>query len=179
MHQFSLSNARAAPAAGFEGRSRSATAAAATVFAAAAASGKRAPFAHCRCMRLEGSHHWQQEDDAHDSRLSAGALACSSGRERASSGPSPRRRLPPVSASAGKSAGGAEADDGADSDADGGGGGADADAAGRPLRVERLLANLGYGKRQECAALVKRGRVTFAANGKAAKVLFWARGLLI
>lgn len=43
-------------------------------------------------------------------------------------------------------------------------------AAGKPLRVERLLANLGYGKRQECAALVKRGKVTLAASGKAAKV---------
>lgn len=40
----------------------------------------------------------------------------------------------------------------------------------KPLRVERLLANLGYGKRQECAALVKRGRVTLAASGKALRV---------
>lgn len=30
---------------------------------------------------------------------------------------------------------------------------------GRPLRVERLLANLGYGKRKECQGLVKQGRV--------------------
>jgi hypothetical protein len=30
---------------------------------------------------------------------------------------------------------------------------------GKPLRVERLLANLGYGKRREMQALVKQGRV--------------------
>jgi 16S rRNA U516 pseudouridylate synthase RsuA-like enzyme len=36
--------------------------------------------------------------------------------------------------------------------------------------VERLLANLGYAKRQECATLVKRGRVTLAASGKALRV---------
>ena len=34
------------------------------------------------------------------------------------------------------------------------------------MRVERLLANLGYGKRRECAALVKRGRVTLRNGGK-------------
>ncbi|KAJ9525514.1 hypothetical protein QJQ45_003277 [Haematococcus lacustris] len=30
---------------------------------------------------------------------------------------------------------------------------------GKPTRVERLLANLGYGKRRECQQLVKQGRV--------------------
>jgi hypothetical protein len=33
-------------------------------------------------------------------------------------------------------------------------------AAGKALRVERLLANLGYGKRRECQVLVKKGRAT-------------------
>ena len=33
------------------------------------------------------------------------------------------------------------------------------------MRVERLLANLGYGKRRECATLIKRGAVTNAETG--------------
>ena len=33
------------------------------------------------------------------------------------------------------------------------------------MRIERLLANLGYGKRKETTTLVKRGRVTLAASG--------------
>jgi hypothetical protein len=40
----------------------------------------------------------------------------------------------------------------------------------KPLRVERLLANLGYGKRQECAMMLKRRRVVYADTGKPAKV---------
>jgi hypothetical protein len=40
----------------------------------------------------------------------------------------------------------------------------------KPLRVERLLANLGYGKRQECAVMLKRRRVVYADSGKPAKV---------
>jgi hypothetical protein len=46
----------------------------------------------------------------------------------------------------------------------------DEEDTSKPLRVERLLANLGYGKRQECAALVKRGRVTLVDSGRPAKV---------
>ncbi|KAI8468519.1 MAG: pseudouridine synthase [Monoraphidium minutum] len=57
---------------------------------------------------------------------------------------------------------GADGDDGKDA-------GAPADPS-KPLRIERLLANLGYGKRQECATLVKRGRVTLAASGSALRV---------
>jgi len=41
--------------------------------------------------------------------------------------------------------------------------------AGKPLRVERLLANLGYGKRKECQILVNKGRAT-RANGDRLKV---------
>ncbi|KAG2493272.1 hypothetical protein HYH03_008409 [Edaphochlamys debaryana] len=37
---------------------------------------------------------------------------------------------------------------------------------GKPIRVERLLANLGYGKRRECAALIKQGRATLRNGGK-------------
>ncbi|WIA11802.1 hypothetical protein OEZ85_011894 [Tetradesmus obliquus] len=40
----------------------------------------------------------------------------------------------------------------------------------KPLRAERLLANLGYGKRQECALMLKRRRVVYADSGKPAKV---------
>jgi hypothetical protein len=49
--------------------------------------------------------------------------------------------------------------------------GFDGEAAtpGRPLRVERLLANLGYGKRQECAALVSKGRARHV-DGRRLKV---------
>ncbi|GLC33148.1 hypothetical protein PLESTM_000029900 [Pleodorina starrii] len=42
----------------------------------------------------------------------------------------------------------------------------DAPVAGKALRVERLLANLGYGKRRECQVLVKKGRVTTRDGGK-------------
>jgi hypothetical protein len=46
----------------------------------------------------------------------------------------------------------ADSDDGDDDD--------DGPAApGRSLRVERLLANLGYGRRKECQTMVKRGVV--------------------
>lgn len=31
-------------------------------------------------------------------------------------------------------------------------------SVGKPVRIERLLANLGYGKRKECQQLVARGR---------------------
>ncbi|EFJ43850.1 pseudouridine synthase mitochondrial precursor [Volvox carteri f. nagariensis] len=41
-----------------------------------------------------------------------------------------------------------------------------ATVAGKALRVERLLANLGYGKRRECQVLVKKGRVTRRDGGK-------------
>lgn len=37
---------------------------------------------------------------------------------------------------------------------------------GKPVRVERLLANLGYGKRQECAGMVKVGAVVTTAGAK-------------
>jgi 16S rRNA U516 pseudouridylate synthase RsuA-like enzyme len=37
------------------------------------------------------------------------------------------------------------------------------------MRVERMLANLGYGKRRECQQLVKKGRVT-RADGSRLKV---------
>jgi hypothetical protein len=43
-------------------------------------------------------------------------------------------------------------------------------AAGVPLRVERLLANLGYGKRRKCAALIKQGRLVYTDTGAPAKV---------
>ncbi|KAF5832150.1 pseudouridine synthase [Dunaliella salina] len=39
---------------------------------------------------------------------------------------------------------------------------------GKPVRVERLLANLGYGKRKECQMMVKKRRVL--AKGKPLKV---------
>ena len=41
---------------------------------------------------------------------------------------------------------------------------------GKPLRVERLLANLGYGKRKECTAMIKRKQLVYAATGQPAKV---------
>ncbi|KAG1671815.1 hypothetical protein FOA52_000192 [Chlamydomonas sp. UWO 241] len=57
-----------------------------------------------------------------------------------------------------------------DDDTTGGGDGDDETASpGRPLRVERLLANLGYGKRQECAALVSKGRARHV-DGRRLKV---------
>ncbi|MEW5303350.1 MAG: hypothetical protein WDW36_006051 [Sanguina aurantia] len=37
---------------------------------------------------------------------------------------------------------------------------------GKAMRVERLMANLGYGKRKECSALVQRSRVTTRAGEK-------------
>ncbi|GLI65502.1 hypothetical protein VaNZ11_009050 [Volvox africanus] len=42
----------------------------------------------------------------------------------------------------------------------------DAPVAGKAMRVERLLANLGYGKRRECQVLVKKGRVTTRDGGQ-------------
>ncbi|GIL75870.1 hypothetical protein Vretimale_5580 [Volvox reticuliferus] len=42
----------------------------------------------------------------------------------------------------------------------------EAPVAGKAMRVERLLANLGYGKRRECQMLVKKGRVTTRDGGK-------------
>ncbi|KXZ56284.1 hypothetical protein GPECTOR_1g249 [Gonium pectorale] len=52
--------------------------------------------------------------------------------------------------------------------------------AGRPLRVERLLANLGYGKRREVSAWVKKGRVTLRDGGrlKVGDKVSWADVLL-
>jgi hypothetical protein len=41
---------------------------------------------------------------------------------------------------------------------------------GKPLRVERLLANLGYGKRKECSVMIKQRQLTYAESGKPAKV---------
>jgi 16S rRNA pseudouridine516 synthase len=35
-----------------------------------------------------------------------------------------------------------------------------------PTRVERLLANLGYGKRKECQAMVKKGVVRYVDGSK-------------
>lgn len=53
--------------------------------------------------------------------------------------------------------------------------GADDDEAevkpGKPLRVERLLANLGYGKRKECTVMIKRKKLVFADTGQPAKVI--------
>ena len=46
--------------------------------------------------------------------------------------------------------------------------------AGVPLRVERLLANLGYGKRRECATMVKKGQVVFKETGLRPKVRCYA-----
>jgi 16S rRNA pseudouridine516 synthase len=40
----------------------------------------------------------------------------------------------------------------------------------RPVRIERLLANLGYGNRREATALIKRGRVTLATTGAPLRV---------
>jgi hypothetical protein len=40
---------------------------------------------------------------------------------------------------------------------------------GKPLRVERLLANLGYGKRKECQQFVQKGRAV-KKDGKKIKV---------
>lgn len=42
---------------------------------------------------------------------------------------------------------------------------------GKPLRVERLLANLGYGKRKECTGMIKRKQLVFADTGLPAKVI--------
>ncbi|KAG2450498.1 hypothetical protein HYH02_004999 [Chlamydomonas schloesseri] len=39
-------------------------------------------------------------------------------------------------------------------------------SAGKPMRVERLLANLGYGKRRECQQMVKKGHVVRKDGGK-------------
>lgn len=38
--------------------------------------------------------------------------------------------------------------------------------AGKPTRVERLLANLGYGKRKECQAMVKKGVVRYVDGSR-------------
>ncbi|GAX75450.1 hypothetical protein CEUSTIGMA_g2894.t1 [Chlamydomonas eustigma] len=45
----------------------------------------------------------------------------------------------------------------------------DTPAPGKPLRVERLLANLGYGKRKECQQFVQKGRA-LKKDGKKLKV---------
>eukprot|EP00775_Hariotina_reticulata_P003328 gene3328-3605_t len=47
---------------------------------------------------------------------------------------------------------------------------ADSSSLGKPLRVERLLANLGYGRRKECMSLVKQKRLLYASSGQPAKV---------
>lgn len=47
---------------------------------------------------------------------------------------------------------------------------ADDSRPGKPLRVERLLANLGYGKRKECTVMIKRQQLVYAATGQPAKV---------
>ncbi|KAG2440954.1 hypothetical protein HXX76_003807 [Chlamydomonas incerta] len=39
-------------------------------------------------------------------------------------------------------------------------------SSGKPMRVERLLANLGYGKRRECQQMVKKGHVVRKDGGK-------------
>lgn len=44
-----------------------------------------------------------------------------------------------------------------------------AEAPGKPLRVERLLANLGYGKRKDCQKFVQRGQAV-RKDGKKLKV---------
>lgn len=41
---------------------------------------------------------------------------------------------------------------------------------GKPLRVERLLANLGYGKRKECTVMIKRKQLVYADTRQPAKV---------
>ncbi|PNH11086.1 Ribosomal small subunit pseudouridine synthase A, partial [Tetrabaena socialis] len=71
-----------------------------------------------------------------------------------------RRR--PVSAAA-AAVGGERAGPNAGDDDDGDD---DAPVAGKAFRVERLLANLGYGKRRECQTLVKKGNVTRRDGGK-------------
>lgn len=43
-------------------------------------------------------------------------------------------------------------------------------SAGKPLRVERLLANLGYGNRKEATLMIKRKQLVYADTGQPAKV---------
>ncbi|KAF8071056.1 rsuA [Scenedesmus sp. PABB004] len=43
-------------------------------------------------------------------------------------------------------------------------------AADKPVRVERILSNLGHGTRAECAALIRRRRLVLAASGAPARV---------
>lgn len=65
------------------------------------------------------------------------------------------------------------ADEDVKATAGGSGGPADDDDTaqpGKPLRVERLLANLGYGKRKECTAMIKRKQLVWAETGQPAKV---------
>jgi hypothetical protein len=75
-----------------------------------------------------------------------------------------------VACATSRSGSGGASDDASEDDEGAAAGAAAEEDTSRPLRVERLLANLGYGKRQECAALIKRGRVTYAATGAPAKV---------
>jgi hypothetical protein len=50
---------------------------------------------------------------------------------------------------------------------------------GKPLRVERLLANLGYGKRKECTVMIKRKQLVYAETGQPAKVNWEVRLLFL
>jgi len=53
-------------------------------------------------------------------------------------------------------------------------------APGKPMRIERLLANLGYGKRKECQMLVKQGVAT-RSDGSRLKIgekVVWSDVLL-
>jgi hypothetical protein len=90
---------------------------------------------------------------------------CSNSDSSSSSPNSSCRPLPCSSKarSVSTSAAASNADEGADDD--------EADAKpGKPLRVERLLANLGYGKRKECTVMIKRKQLVFADTGQPAKV---------
>jgi len=73
--------------------------------------------------------------------------------------------------SSSSSTSGSEIDGDDDDDHDGDNLHADSSSSsGKALRVERLLANLGYGRRKECTALVKQKRLVFASSGQPAKV---------
>lgn len=66
-------------------------------------------------------------------------------------------------------------DDAAAADDSSNGGTTTAANATKPVRIERLLANLGYGNRRECSTLIKRGRVTLASTGAPLRIADKAR----
>lgn len=76
-----------------------------------------------------------------------------------------RRRHTSVIAAVTTSSSGADGDDNDEADD-----GTAPVQPGKPLRVERLLANLGYGKRKECTSMIKRRQLVYVATGLPAKV---------